>query len=217
MRDFSRQYLKILKTEFSNINLTRILEEDEFYQKQIVDSLLPLENLKGFKEEVVRTGLLVDVGFGGGFPILPLAKYLPEVHFLGFEARSKKVEAVSKIACQLDLPNVHLIHKRVEEILFDRECVITFKAVGKVKNYLAKIKTNVPLIVIFYKGANFDELEGTDELPTGWELKQKVWVDLPGTEGRLFLAYCLKNVPYGTKSTKKTLANLTKFIEQFSI
>ena len=143
MREFSRQYLKILKTDFSGLNLTKILGEEEFYCKQIADSFLLLSALPEIKEKILKLGLLVDVGFGGGFPLLPLAKALPEVCFLGLEAREKKVEAVSSIARQLNLTNVGLAHKRFEEVEFDRECVVTFRAFGQIEECLEKIRATV--------------------------------------------------------------------------
>ena len=82
MLDFSIRYLNILKTQFEGLNLTKILEQDEFYHKQILDSILPYQESKLFQDDVKKTGLVVDVGFGGGFPILPLAKLLPHVRFV---------------------------------------------------------------------------------------------------------------------------------------
>ena len=101
MLDFSIRYLNILKTQFEGLNLTKILEQDEFYHKQILDSILPYQESKLFQSEVKKTGSIVDVGFGGGFPILPLAKLLPDVKFVGVESRKKKAEAVTIIAQEL--------------------------------------------------------------------------------------------------------------------
>ncbi len=217
MREFSRQYLKILKTDFSGLNLTKILQEEEFYQKQIADGLLLLEALPEIKEKILETGLLIDVGFGGGFPILPLAKALPEVRFLGLEARKKKVEAVRSIARQLALSNVALVHKRFEEVEFDRECVVTFRAFGQIEECLEKIRATAPVTAVFYKGPNFDQLEGVKTPPAGVELKYSASAELEGTHGRQFLAYQWKgeNVPCRTQATKKNLANLSQLIGQF--
>jgi len=90
MLDFSLKYLSILKTKLAGLNLTNILDQDEFYQKQILDSILPYQESQFFQADVKKTMLVVDVGFGGGFPILPLAKLLPDVKFVGVE--SKRVQ-----------------------------------------------------------------------------------------------------------------------------
>ncbi len=217
MREFSRQYLKIIKTDFAGLNLTKILQEEDFYQKQIADSLLPLEAWPELEAKVVKTGLLVDIGFGGGFPILPLAKKWPQVRFLGLEARAKKVEAVESIARQLGLSNVALVHRRFEEVIFDRECVATFRAVGEIEQCLAKMNLAAPVRALFYKGPKFDQLEGAKASLHGFDLEHKFCAELSGTHGRVFLLYRseAKNVPCGTAASKKNLANLTQLVRQF--
>ena len=210
MKEFSDQYLSILTNELKGINLTRIEESDEFYNKQILDSVIPLEKCKTFKKKINETGLYLDIGFGGGFPILPLAKKLPNIKFLGLEARRKKAEAVSKLAEHLDLKNVNLMHKRFEEIYFDTDCVISFKAVGKIHDLqkMFNIRRDVNVYIYFYKGPNVEELESIRTLP-GWEKVEDVSFDVKYTEGRRIIAYKNKNVPHGTN---KNLVNLTSLL-----
>lgn len=202
MKEFSQKYLDLLTGEFSGINLTRIESPEEFYNKQILDSVLPEINSQVFKKALEKTGLLIDIGFGGGFPILPLAFKNPEKKFYGFDARAKKVQIVSKIAALLKLSNVKLFHQRYEEVIFDRDVVITFKAVGKVSDLLPLLKTNKTLYVFFYKGPNFYELEDIEALLDEWELIEEVTYDVEGTEGRVLLGFKNINVLRGTKTAK---------------
>lgn len=202
MKEFSQKYLDLLTGEFSGINLTRIDSPEEFYHKQIEDSVLPQANSEVFKNCLEKTKLLVDIGFGGGFPVLPLAFKNPEKKFFGFDARAKKAQVVSSIAEKLGLKNVKLLHQRYEEVLFDKEAVVTFKAVGKVVDLLPLFKTNKTLYVFFYKGPNFYELEDIEPLLDTWELIEEVSYDVPGTEGRLLLGFKNKNVLRGTKTVK---------------
>jgi hypothetical protein len=65
--------------------------EQTIRAKQILDSIIPYQESKLFQDQVKKTGVVVDVGFGGGFPILPLAKLLPDVTFIGVESKRKKV------------------------------------------------------------------------------------------------------------------------------
>lgn len=117
MLDFSIKYLHVLKTKLAGLNLTNILDPDEFYHKQILDSIHPYLQSPLFQSHVQKRGVVVDVGFGGGFPILPLAKLLPDVHFIGVESKRKKVDAVTLIAAELGLTNVKLVHSRLEDFL----------------------------------------------------------------------------------------------------
>lgn len=202
MKEFSKKYLDLLTNEFSGINLTRIEGPEDFFNKQIMDSVLPEIHSEIFKKALEKTKILVDIGFGGGFPVLPLAFTNPDKKFYGLDARAKKAQVVTKIANSLGLNNVKLLHQRFEEIIFDRDAVVTFKAVGKVSELLPRLKTNKTLYVFFYKGPNFYDLEDIDELLDSWELIEEVSYDVEGTEGRLLLGFKNLNVLRGTKTAK---------------
>ena len=202
MKEFSEKYLNLLKGEFSGINLTKIDDPADFYNKQILDSVLPEIHSEIFKKALEKTGILVDIGFGGGFPILPLAFKNPMKQFIGLDARAKKVQIVNKIAISLGISNVKLKHQRFEEVIFDKDAVITFKAVGKVTELLPLLKTNKTLYVFFYKGPNFYELEDIEILLDTWELIEEVSYEVEGTEGRLLLGFKNINVLRGTKTAK---------------
>lgn len=202
MKDFSDKYLELLTGEFKGINLTRIDGPEEFYQKQIMDSVLPLSESEVFKKALEKTKTLVDIGFGGGFPVLPLAFLNADKKFLGFDARAKKAQVVSLIAERLGLKNARLLHQRYEEVFFDKDTVVTFKAVGKVSDLLPLFKTSKTLYVFFYKGPNFYELEDIEALLEDWELIEEVSYEVPGTEGRLLLGFKNKHVLRGTRTAK---------------
>lgn len=212
MLDFSIRYLHVLKTKLAGLNLTNILDPDEFYHKQILDSINPYLQSTLFKAELKKRGVLVDVGFGGGFPILPLAKLLPEVKFVGVESRRKKAEAVTLLAEELGLSNVKLVHSRLENFLFDRPACITFKAVGTVQDYLPGIQaTSNDLMVFFYKGPSFMELEGgsLEKLSKSWQLIENQDIEVPGTQQRYLVSFKPQIVPRGTA---KSLVKLSDFL-----
>jgi 16S rRNA (guanine527-N7)-methyltransferase len=212
MLDFSIRYLQLLRTKLAGLNLTNILDQDEFYHKQILDSINPYLQSELFKDHVQRRGLVVDVGFGGGFPILPLAKLLPNVMFVGVESKRKKVDAVTLLAKELNLSNVTLVHSRLEDFLFDRPATITFKAVGTAKDYLPAIQhTTSDISVFFYKGPNFLELEGEDlyKLQRDWKFIENQEIKVPGTQQRFLVSFQSQNVPRGTS---KSLVKLSQYL-----
>ncbi|HLT22067.1 MAG TPA: RsmG family class I SAM-dependent methyltransferase [Bacteriovoracaceae bacterium] len=211
MLDFSLQYLHILKTDLAGLNLTNILDEEEFYHKQILDSINPYLQSQAFQREVKEKGIVVDVGFGGGFPILPLAKLLPDVKFVGVETRRKKADAVRLIAEKLGLTNVTLVHSRLEDFYFDRPAVITFKAVGTIMDYLPIINHNsTETAVFFYKGPSFEEAEGIHlkELNNSWKMHSLEEISVPHTQRRCLAYFKAVNVPRGTKYLVKLTDNL---------
>jgi 16S rRNA (guanine527-N7)-methyltransferase len=205
MEEFSRKYFDLLTTEYAGINLTRINEYSEFELKQIHDSIVPYKESTIFKTYVDKLGLNVDIGFGGGFPILPLAKILPNNKFIGIETRNKKCVVVGEIAEKLGLDNVGFIHSRIENVLIDRPCVCTFKAVGKVHDFLSKINTTEPVVVFFYKGPGFyeQESEQLELVKKDWDIIENVELNVPGTEKRLIIGFKNKKVPHGTINTKQ--------------
>lgn len=212
MLDFSIRYLHVLKTKLAGLNLTNILDQDEFYHKQILDSINPYLQSTLFQEEVKKRGVVVDVGFGGGFPILPLAKLLPDVKFVGVESRRKKAEAVTLIAEELGLTNVRLVHSRLEDFLFDVPATVTFKAVGTIGDYLPIINsTSSNMTVFFYKGPNFIELEGKmiEKLASQWKLLENQEIKVPQTQQRFLVSFQLQNVP---RRTSNSLVKLSDFL-----
>lgn len=214
MRDLSSRYLAVLKGELAGLNLTRILDEEEFYNKQIVDSLIPYDQSSIFQAKLAEMKLLVDIGFGGGFPLVPLAWREPEYSFVGFDGKRKKADAVALICDRLGLKNVRPMHQRVEEVLMDRDCVITFKAVGKIKDLLSKIfvPRGTKIIVFFYKGPGLEQLEDLNGIKD-WTKISDEYFEVPGTEKRRLIGY--EVVPRGTfipPNIKKNLVNASDFL-----
>ncbi len=211
---FCEKYLDIVNTVYAGLNLTRILDPEEFRIKQYEDSLLPFKESEHFRSLVESRDIIVDVGFGGGFPLLPLAHEIGPKTFTGFEARAKKSKAVNDIAKRMGLGYVQTHHYRVEEILFDQKCMITFKAVGRIGEFLARINTteSAEVVVVFYKGPEIlpDELKN---FPRDWEIYHQEQLMLEGTEGRTFVYAKKKNVPRGTKnSLSKNLVKLSLLV-----
>ena len=211
MLNFSLSYLNLLKTRFEGLNLTRILDDQEFYEKQILDSILPYEQSVEFKGHLDRVKRLLDVGFGGGFPLLPLAKHCPHIEARGLESRSKKVDAVNIIAEKLKLFNAKAYHHRLEDVRMDCPIVVTFKAVGTVMDFLPMIQVaHEDINVFFYKGPYYAEKEQPEfekKLSKQWRQTQNLQLSIPGTEERWLVGFKPKNVPRGTS---KTLVNLSE-------
>ena len=203
MSELISKYLSLVKGEYAGLNLTRILTDEDFKNKQWLDSLAPLDKVNCLREDIQKAEVVIDVGFGGGFPLLPLAEVFHAKQFIGFEARSKKAKAVQDIANKLGLTNVSTYHHRLEDILIDKQATIFLKAVGKVNDFLSKINATCPIRVYFYKGPGFDEQESkqlTDALKT-WNIIADIQYDLFENSRRI-IGFEPKNVPRGTKSTK---------------
>jgi 16S rRNA (guanine527-N7)-methyltransferase len=201
---FTEDYFRLITEDYAGINLTRITDFDSFKALQIEDSIIPFEKSKVFQKEISEKGLMVDIGFGGGFPILPMAKYLPETQFIGIETRNKKCTVVADMAKKLGLKNTKFQHSRIENVLLDVPCVCTLKAVGKVDQFLEKINATASIVVFFYKARNFYEIEkeALKKIAKDWETIEEIDIDVPGTERRILIGFKPKNVPCGTNNHK---------------
>jgi 16S rRNA (guanine527-N7)-methyltransferase len=214
LEKFSRKYFELLTGEYSGINLTRINEFGDFHNKQIIDSLAPYKESTIYKECVDKSEYNIDIGFGGGFPILPLANHLPNKKFIGIETRNKKVQVVSEIANKLGLNNTSFLHSRIENVLIDIPAVCTLKAVGKVDDFLSKINSTQSITVFFYKGPGF-MMQESDQLKRAsknWEIVENKVLDVPGTEKRLIIGFKNKNVPCGTTKITNQLVKLSSIL-----
>ena len=207
---FCQAYLDLIKSHYSSLNLTRILEENEFYEKQYLDSLLPFDKSSKLNEIIEEVDFVLDMGFGGGFPVLPLADRYNETYFLGIDSKAKKVQAVQEIADSIGLENVKLIHGRFESFNLDLPLLITFKAVGKMRDLILSLNPSEEIYILFYKGPNVETQEKIPKKLKGWELVDSFQCDLVNKYSRKFFLYHF--VPRGTVKKKKNLVNLTDLI-----
>lgn len=84
------------------LNLTRLVEGDDYWIGQVFDSLWPLLPL--LQGELAQQPLaLIDVGSGGGFPGLAAAIALPQAQLTLVDSVGRKVEAVRAMASALGL------------------------------------------------------------------------------------------------------------------
>jgi len=95
------------------VNLTRLVEGDDFWIAQVFDSLWPLRTL--LQEQPQAALHCIDVGTGGGFPGLAVAIALPQARLTLVDSVGRKTQAVQAMAQALGLAErVELRCERVE-------------------------------------------------------------------------------------------------------
>jgi 16S rRNA (guanine527-N7)-methyltransferase len=106
----------------SQLNLTRLVEGDDYWIAQVFDSLWPLlPLLRGPEVEAPLT--LIDVGTGGGFPGLVAAIALPRARLTLVDSVGRKLEAVRAMAQSLGLAErVQVRCERVERTGQSKQC-----------------------------------------------------------------------------------------------
>jgi 16S rRNA (guanine527-N7)-methyltransferase len=185
----------------TRLNLSRLVEGEDFWIGQIFDSLWPLVPLLTQQSTRAAPLRLIDVGTGGGFPGLAIAIALPEAQFTLVDSVGRKVEAVRSMAASLGLDDrVQLRCERVERTGRSHDCRGRFEwamaravaAAPVVAEYL------VPLLAaggraLLYRGrwqpgdradldralpllrAEVEAVEGR-ELPSGRGVRHALWL-----------------------------------------
>ncbi len=102
-------YQYILTTN-QHLNLTRITTPEEFWEKNLWDSLAPIIHYD-LKDKIV-----IDIGTGAGFPGLPSAIASPETEFMLMDSVAKKVNFINGIKSKLKLTNIDTLINRAEII-----------------------------------------------------------------------------------------------------
>ena len=105
----------------ARVNLTRLVEGDDYWIAQVFDSLWPLRELLEHQPQAPLR--CIDVGTGGGFPGLAVAIALPQAQLTLVDSVGRKTQAVQAMAQALGLTDrVTLRCERVELTGRDRRC-----------------------------------------------------------------------------------------------
>lgn len=110
-----QQRLKDLQNVFleenKKLNLSALRDEDAIWIGNISDSIVAMD-LDIFHTPDIK---ILDVGTGGGFPLLPLAICLPDTQFVGLDSTQKKLDAITRMTEALGIENVRMLAGRCEE------------------------------------------------------------------------------------------------------
>ena len=149
-------------------NLTGAKIRDEIY-KNILDSLYPHSFIQEPKS-------ILDIGTGAGFPGLILAIIYPNCYTVLCEPRNKRASFLKFVAMELELDNVEVVKKRVENYhcsepfeLITSRAVTNTKVLLSITEHLRDDDTRL----LFYKGEQLSlELELVDS-PIYYDIIEK--------------------------------------------
>jgi 16S rRNA (guanine527-N7)-methyltransferase len=128
-------------------------------EKNIEDSLFPTTFIE-------KPSSILDVGTGAGFPGMILAIAYPEVRTVLCEPRQKRASFLKYVAMELELSNVEVVKKRVEQYKSEPFELISSRAVTDTKMLLDLTEhlQNASTRFLFYKGEQvFSELESVNK------------------------------------------------------
>lgn len=112
---------ELLREWNGKVNLTRLVEGEDYWISQIFDSLWPLKSWLSKGEGGPLK--VIDVGTGGGFPGLAMAIALPQAQLTLVDSVGRKVQAVQAMAEALGIADrVQLRCERAEKTGRDPHC-----------------------------------------------------------------------------------------------
>ncbi|MDO9309021.1 MAG: 16S rRNA (guanine(527)-N(7))-methyltransferase RsmG [Deltaproteobacteria bacterium] len=93
----------------SKVNLTSITDENEIVIKHFIDCL-------HLAPHVLNEDILLDIGSGGGLPVIPLKIVRPDTMMVSVDAVGKKINFQRHVIRLLGLKKIEALHARIEDL-----------------------------------------------------------------------------------------------------
>ncbi|MDZ8089517.1 MAG: 16S rRNA (guanine(527)-N(7))-methyltransferase RsmG [Nostoc sp. DedQUE12b] len=111
---FQKLYELILEGN-RQLNLTRIVDSQEFWEKHLWDSLRGITPLLSANFSPASP-TIIDIGTGAGFPGIPVTITVPNCTITLLDSTQKKITFLDNILTELGLTNAKTLVGRAEEI-----------------------------------------------------------------------------------------------------
>lgn len=152
--DYSKA-IELYREWNEKINVISRKDIDNIYSHHILHSLAIAEYLRIHYPDV-KTGTVLDVGTGGGFPGIPLAMEFPEMHFTLCDSIGKKIRVAGEVARGLGLTNVDCVNARAESLEGPFDWVVS-RAVTSLENFYPWVKGKYRNSILYLKGGDINE------------------------------------------------------------
>lgn len=170
-------------------NLTAIRNPHEMLSRHLLDSLTLLPYLDDAPQTTsLQVFDLMDMGSGAGLPILPLAIARPRLRMLSVESNGKKARFQVQAALELELSNVTVAQKRIEDVEAYAVTVVSraFRAPATFLQHASpRCAEGGQALIMLGKAEKLPET-----LPDGFSLVGVHAVELPGSDAMRHIAQC---------------------------
>ncbi|OGU23675.1 MAG: 16S rRNA (guanine(527)-N(7))-methyltransferase RsmG [Geobacteraceae bacterium GWF2_54_21] len=178
----------------NKVNLTSITDEKEIAIKHFIDCL-------HLAPHVLNQDIMLDIGSGGGLPVIPLKIVRPETTMVSVDAVGKKINFQRHVIRLLGLKNIEALHSRIEDLAKSHAgkfSLITSRAFTRLDHFVSLAS---PLLaadgrIIAMKGLGADDeiTESSDVLRSlGFSITSQQTYSLPnnmGTRVLLTIMFC---------------------------
>ena len=179
------QYVALLKTWQTRLNLVSAKSLEDVWQRHIADSAQLFEYLD------TDDGVVYDLGSGAGFPALVLALMAkdkkPDLRFKLIESTTKKTVYLNAVIEALGLKNTQVLNDRIENLKLPPADYITSRALAALPKLLAYALplTTRQTKLILPKGKSYRE--ELDNAAKEWNFKRIIKQNKVSDEGVILL------------------------------
>lgn len=154
-------------------NLTSVRDPAEMVPAHLLDSLTIAP--------WVRAQRVLDVGSGGGLPVVPLAIVMPDRQFVAIDSNRKKTRFLTQCKLELGLSNLDVITSRAEDYqpteAFGQISSRAFTAVANMVRWCGPLLSDTGEFLAM-KGP--DWVSELSDMPAGWRLAEDHSLVVPG-------------------------------------
>ncbi len=129
-------YMKGILEWNEKVNLTNIINEEDFIQNHYIDSISPI-----ILEEFLSSRNVIDIGTGGGFPGVPLAIIFDDKKFTLVDSLNKRISIINQLCREIGINNVKAIHGRAEDLAREKMLRESFDIA------LSRAVSNLPVLI----------------------------------------------------------------------
>ena len=161
-------------------NLTAVRDPMEMIDRHLIDSLPMLA--------YIDRDNIIDVGTGGGLPGMIIAICRPDVSVTLLDSNGKKTRFLQQVKMELKLPNVTVVHSRLEEYFPERKFdLVTSRAFASLEDM---VNWSHQLLADKGRYLAMKGLHPVDEvaaLPSLAKLDKSIKLSVPFTQGERHL------------------------------
>ena len=170
-------------------NLTAIRNQKQIFTHHFLDCLAVMP--------FIKSNSILDVGTGAGFPGIVLALCYPEKQLTLVDAVGKKIAFIKQITGELNLTNVRVIHRRVENMdVAEKFDGIIARAFSEMEML---IKLTQPVIASdgYWYGMKSKKIMNNemDKIDYHWEMKK---IKVPYLDAERYLIQVKNSLIYNT-------------------